>query len=485
MKPVVLIILLLCSLSAFAGKPEIGYGQKSYIKISSINLKDTLRLSLSYFPILPPEKVTINSLISPDSATILNPDVYFPVEAYMGIDTVEGFSLYLVPGDTLEISVDFARTPPPKQAVFFMGRQAVISQYINDRNAAYPFRHYKDIGRFRNSTMDLNTLRVKTDSLERIELAFLEEYHKENTLPDWYYKTERAAIIYGKAERMALVPKYRRTMLQREVEVPADYFSFWEELPLDNRDALFSMEYLWYITAYLYKHFLNREGARLDKRSYFKRMFERTPRLADSLLSPPVTSVYLSNEFLMALQLGFADLYDSLAAPGLARIRDKKIRKILSEFRRNKFLLKAGDTAFNFYLPDEEGAYYNLSDFRGRLVLLNFWFPGCSPCVFEMPYERALHKRFENRKFMLINVCLNRTRETVWKTALKRYNMSGLNLWANENWSGILGRNYDVISFPRYVLIGEDGKIIDPYAKKPSTGLMSEIEKLLAPSADE
>ncbi|HED09679.1 MAG TPA: TlpA family protein disulfide reductase, partial [Caldithrix abyssi] len=152
--------------------------------------------------------------------------------------------------------------------------------------------------------------------------------------------------------------------------------------------------------------------------------------------------------------------------------------------RRNKFLLKAGDTAFNFYLPDEEGAYYNLSDFRGRLVLLNFWFPGCLPCVFEIPYERALHKRFENRDFMLINICLNRTRETVWKAALKRYNMSGLNLWANENWSGILGRNYDVTSFPRYVLIGEDGKIIDPYAKKPSTGLMSEIEKLLDPSAD-
>ncbi len=474
-----LLILFLLSPFVFAGGPEIGPGQKSFIRISSVNQKDTLRLSLTYFPILPPDKITVDTVIAPGSVTTLNPDVFFPVEAYVDMDSVGGFPLFLVPGDTLEVSVDFGGPAHPEGDISFSGRQAVISQYILDRNDAYPFRHFQEIARYRSSDMNLSTLAAKMDSLERAELSYLEEYNKRNPLPAWYHKTERAAIIYSKAERKYVVPGYRKKMLKREEEVPSSYFAFWERLPLDNSEALYSLEYLWYINAYFYQKYLNREGGRLDKKSYFKKMFVRVPRLADSLLSPEVASVYLSYQFAVAIQLGFADLYDSLAAPGLSRIRDDGLRKILSVYRREKYSLKSGDIASNFYLPNEEGDYFNLSDFRGRLVLLNFWFPGCAACIVELPYERDLYQRFENRDFMLINICLNRTRETVWKAALQKFDMRGLNLWANGNWSDIITQNYAVTSFPRYVLIGKEGKVLDPQAPKPSKGLSGEIEKYL------
>jgi thiol-disulfide isomerase/thioredoxin len=50
-----------------------------------------------------------------------------------------------------------------------------------------------------------------------------------------------------------------------------------------------------------------------------------------------------------------------------------------------------------FSAPDREGKPVSLTDLRGRLVLLNFWFSDCAPCREEMPSLEALARRFAGR----------------------------------------------------------------------------------------
>jgi len=46
----------------------------------------------------------------------------------------------------------------------------------------------------------------------------------------------------------------------------------------------------------------------------------------------------------------------------------------------------------------------SLSDFKGRVVLLNFWFPECGPCREEFPYLRAVFERYRDQGFAVITI---------------------------------------------------------------------------------
>ena len=51
---------------------------------------------------------------------------------------------------------------------------------------------------------------------------------------------------------------------------------------------------------------------------------------------------------------------------------------------------------------DAGGDMHKLSDFKGKVVLLNFWATTCGPCVQEMPGLSELQRKFKNRGFVLV-----------------------------------------------------------------------------------
>lgn len=63
-----------------------------------------------------------------------------------------------------------------------------------------------------------------------------------------------------------------------------------------------------------------------------------------------------------------------------------------------------GQFAPDFTFYDTGGHHHTLSEFRGKVVLLNFWSTTCGPCVHEMPDLSALQDRFNDRGFALLLV---------------------------------------------------------------------------------
>jgi peroxiredoxin len=70
----------------------------------------------------------------------------------------------------------------------------------------------------------------------------------------------------------------------------------------------------------------------------------------------------------------------------------------------------AGDTLANgaaapgFQLESAAGKTVNLSDYRGQVVLLNFWASWCGPCRKEMPILEQLHKQYKSKGFTMVGV---------------------------------------------------------------------------------
>jgi len=83
--------------------------------------------------------------------------------------------------------------------------------------------------------------------------------------------------------------------------------------------------------------------------------------------------------------------------------------------------------AIDFTLKDLNGNPVRISDFRGNIVLLNFWTTWCPECRIEMPSMQKLHSRFKDNNFVLVSISIKETAAEV-RSFFKKYKFLGLGL---------------------------------------------------------
>ena len=64
-------------------------------------------------------------------------------------------------------------------------------------------------------------------------------------------------------------------------------------------------------------------------------------------------------------------------------------------------------TAPDFALKDASGATVKLSDYRGKVVLLNFWATWCAPCKMEIPWFIQFEQQYKNKGFAVLGVSMD------------------------------------------------------------------------------
>ena len=63
---------------------------------------------------------------------------------------------------------------------------------------------------------------------------------------------------------------------------------------------------------------------------------------------------------------------------------------------------------YDFALKDLDGNTVKLSNFKGKVILLDFWATWCKPCQAAMPFLVSLHKKYGDKGFVLIGVNVDR-----------------------------------------------------------------------------
>jgi thiol-disulfide isomerase/thioredoxin len=68
-----------------------------------------------------------------------------------------------------------------------------------------------------------------------------------------------------------------------------------------------------------------------------------------------------------------------------------------------------------FALPDIKGQQHSLDDYRGQVVLVNFWASWCPPCIKEMPVLERLQQDLHEQPFEILAVNVGEKKYKVWK----------------------------------------------------------------------
>lgn len=112
--------------------------------------------------------------------------------------------------------------------------------------------------------------------------------------------------------------------------------------------------------------------------------------------------------------------------------------------------------AKDFTLEDLQGNKHALSDYKGRVVFLNFWATWCPPCRSEMPSMQKLYETWNKDQYVMLAVDIREGKETVKSFAEK----NGYTFPILLDQSGKVAGAYRVQGIPATFIIDEKGQII-------------------------
>lgn len=111
--------------------------------------------------------------------------------------------------------------------------------------------------------------------------------------------------------------------------------------------------------------------------------------------------------------------------------------------------------AFEFQVTGLDGEPISLSQYRGQVVLLDFWATWCPPCIAEMPNVKATYAKYKNRKFEIIGISLDQSTAPL-EAYIASEGLTWRHYWDN---GGRISHMYNVRAIPSTFLIDGAGII--------------------------
>lgn len=158
---------------------------------------------------------------------------------------------------------------------------------------------------------------------------------------------------------------------------------------------------------------------------------------------------------------------------------DQTTRAKAIETELAKKATAGGGPAVDFTYPDLNGKQTSLSDFKGKVVLVDVWATWCGPCKGEIPHLKKLEKEMHGTDvvFMSVSVDVEKDHQK-WKDFVASEELGGVQLFAS-GWSDI-AKFYNIKGIPRFMVFDKKGNIVSADAPRPSS---KELKLLLESEA--
>ncbi|SDL38964.1 Peroxiredoxin [Pedobacter sp. ok626] len=176
-----------------------------------------------------------------------------------------------------------------------------------------------------------------------------------------------------------------------------------------------------------------------------------------------------------------ADSYAAAYQKLTPRLKNTSLAVTIKE-RIDKLKVTAtGTNAKDFTRKNQYGKSIKLSDYRGKLVLLDFWGSWCVPCRQTHPHLKELYSKYKGKGLEIVAVANEKSKDLekskqAWHAAIKKDDINWVHV-LNDEGSGapdIVGA-YGITSYPTKLLLDQNGKIL----MRVSSGLNEEMDQLI------
>lgn len=127
-----------------------------------------------------------------------------------------------------------------------------------------------------------------------------------------------------------------------------------------------------------------------------------------------------------------------------------------------------GTMAADFTYPDVNGNQVSLSDFKGKVVLVDVWATWCGPCRQQIPYLKRLEEEMHGKGIVFMSVSVDESENHgKWKQMVEKEGLTGVQLFAG-GWGSSITKAYKIKGIPRFMMFDKNGKLISANTPRPS-----------------
>lgn len=154
----------------------------------------------------------------------------------------------------------------------------------------------------------------------------------------------------------------------------------------------------------------------------------------------------------------------------LKEIKSPVYQDLVNKAFKKYDLLMPGYPAPDLTLNTKDGSRAQLSDFKGKMVVIDVWATWCGPCKIESPYFEKLAKKYKADNIYFIAVSVD-SDEKVWEDYLNEHEKTSIQYICNR--TEFL--NYELSGVPRFIIIDKEGNFIEAFAPAPSEPAFEEL----------
>ena len=142
----------------------------------------------------------------------------------------------------------------------------------------------------------------------------------------------------------------------------------------------------------------------------------------------------------------------------------------------------AGEAAPDFTLRDVDGKEVQLQDFKGKVIMVNFWATWCGPCKLEMPHLDKMDREFEDKGFEVISISTDDARAASKVKPLIKRGGYGFTVLLDKD-TTVVAQYNPAKTLPYNALIDREGrihKVYQGYNPGDEVEMRKDVEELLA-----
>lgn len=384
---------------------------------------------------------------------------------------IDNFPVYVLPDQNLEIIL-----PERKSGAFVIGGPT-------DQKAASPAMLLESNIKMSGKS-DIDNLLINQIHVSWADLIKDNKGTPAVTAIDGLYAKQVKIIAAEKNAGLTAVASFYNNMRYMEVKlqhlranpsekVEKNYYSIINKLSLNNPavNSLKSIGLRSLVTNY-YMFLRSGQGANIkDDELNDNGSLPRMEYLLKNVSNERVINEELNQSIVYHLSVnGWSPKLDKIMVAAIQKTSDQPAQQKLLELREKYSKVSKNAVAPDFTIPDASGKMVKLSDFKGKLVAIDVWATWCIPCMHSLPYFLKLRDKYkDNANVVFMSVSIdNAESKTKWLDFLKSKNMNGVELHAGDKTASAFEKAYNITGIPRYILINQEGKIIEDHAPQAS-----------------